>query len=248
MLTVGDRLPSFDLPAVAGWDEPRFTRVRSADLAGAWLVLFTWPMDFTSVCPTEIAAFSRKAADFRGLGAAVVGASVDSEHAHRAWRRMHPHLRHVEVPMMADVGRVLLGPLGVIDHRHHVALRSTFIVDPTGVIRHVSVHDLATGRSVDEVLRTLAALQANGPTPCGWQPGDELAEDVAPVTGEAATPDAQAATPDTRATPDTQPATSDEWAVGTSTVEDLTTAATAAAGRGGDTCATSGERTTAVER
>jgi alkyl hydroperoxide reductase subunit AhpC len=177
MLTVGDRFPPFDLPAVVGWDEPRVTRIRSEDVAGRWLVVFFWPMDFTSVCPTEIAAFSRLAPQFAALETELVGVSVDSEYAHRAWRRQHPHLRHVSVPMASDVGRQLVEALGIADRSRHVALRATFVVDPEGTIRHVSVHDLATGRSVDEVLRTVAALQAPAPTPCGWRPGDQLASD-----------------------------------------------------------------------
>lgn len=174
MLTVGDRFPPFDLPAVAGWEEPELTRVRSEGRGGRWLVVFFWPMDFTTVCPTEIYAFSRLAPEFDALDTDVVGVSIDSEFAHRAWRRQHPHLRHLHVPMAADVRRELVTACGVADPERGVALRATFVVDPGGVIRHVSVHDLATGRSVDEVLRTVGALQTPAPTPCGWRPGDEL--------------------------------------------------------------------------
>jgi alkyl hydroperoxide reductase subunit AhpC len=187
MLTVGDQFPSFDLPAVVGWEEPKFARVTSEDLAGQWLVVFFWPMDFTSVCPTEIAAFNRLAPEFAALDAALVGVSVDSEYTHRAWRRQHPHLRHLHVPMVSDTGRVLVDALGIADRDRRVALRATFIVDPDRRIRHVSVHDLATGRSVDEVLRTLAALKTAGPTPCGWRPGKPLASDAPAEASEPAT-------------------------------------------------------------
>ena len=186
MLTVGDRFPSFDLPAVSGWEEPAFTRVRSGDRAGRWLVIFFYPMDFTTVCPTEIYAFSRLAPEFDAFDTDVVGVSIDSEFAHRAWRLQHPHLRHLHIPLAADVRHDLVTACGVADPERGVALRATFVVDPGGVIRHVSVHDIATGRSVDEVLRTVGALQAPAPTPCGWRPGDELAPDVgdpAPVDG-----------------------------------------------------------------
>lgn len=174
MLTVGDSFPSFDLPAVVGWEEPVFGRVRSSDLQGRWALVFFWPMDFTTVCPTEISAFSRLAPEFEALDTVVVGVSIDSEHAHRAWRLQHPHLRHLAVPMASDLRRELVTATGVLDRDRGVALRATFVVDPEGVIRHVSVHDLATGRSVDEVLRTLAALQTRTATPCGWRPGDAL--------------------------------------------------------------------------
>lgn len=175
MLTVGDQFPPFDLAAVAGWEEPAFTRVRTEDYAGRWLVVFFWPMDFTSVCPTEVYGFDRAARDLDQLGASVVGVSVDSEHVHRAWRRQHPHLRHLSIPLASDVRRELVTATGVLDRSSGVALRATFLFDPAGVIRHVSVHDLGTGRSVGEVVRTLAALLSGGPTPCGWQPGDALA-------------------------------------------------------------------------
>lgn len=180
MLTVGDTFPPFDLPAVSGWDEPVFTRVRSGGRSGRWLVVFFWPMDFTTVCPTEIYAFSRLAPEFSALDTDVVGVSIDSEHAHRAWRRQHPHLRHLAIPMASDVKRELVTATGVADAERGVALRATFVVDPFDIIRHVSVHDLATGRSVDEVLRTVAALQTPAPTPCGWHPGDDIPGDDFP--------------------------------------------------------------------
>lgn len=177
MLTVGDTFPDFDLAAVVGRTDPRIEQVRRSDFAGRWLVAFFWPMDFTSVCPTEIFGFGRASARFGELGVDIVGGSVDSQHAHLAWRRTHPHLHDVPFPMLADVRRELTGPLGIIDAGTGVALRATFVVDPDARIRHVSVHDLRTGRNVEEVLRTVGALQAGAPTPCGWQPGDDtLAE------------------------------------------------------------------------
>ena len=176
MLTVGDPFPPFDLAAVTGWDEPTLSRVRSADLAGRWLVVFFWPMDFTSVCPTEVYGFDRAAPELSRLDTAVLGVSIDSAHVHLAWRRHHPHLRHLSIPLASDIKRELVTATGTFDRATGVALRATFVVDPGGTIRYVSVHDLGTGRNVDEVVRTVAALQSGGPTPCGWQPGDALAD------------------------------------------------------------------------
>ena len=173
MLTVGDRFPEFDLAAVSGEEEPAIVRVTSSDSTGRWLIVFCWPMDFTTICPTEIVGFGRVAGRLAELGTDVVGFSIDSEHAHLAWRRSQPHLRRLPIVLASDVKRELSSALGVLDRATGVALRATFVVDPTGVIRFVSVHDLATGRNVDEVVRTLEALQAGAPTPCGWQPGDE---------------------------------------------------------------------------
>ena len=100
------------------------------------------------------------------------GVSIDSEYVHLAWRGNHPDLRHLPFPMAADVKRELTGALGILDPDEGVALRATFIVDPEGIIRFVSVNDLDTGRNVDEVLRSLTAIQAGGLTSCGWRVGD----------------------------------------------------------------------------
>jgi peroxiredoxin (alkyl hydroperoxide reductase subunit C) len=173
MLTVGDRFPDFDLTAVVGRTDPAIGRVKRSDYAGRWLVVFFWPKDFTFVCPTEIAEFGHLEGAFAELGASVVGASVDNEYAHLAWRQHHPHLRSLPFPMAADLKRELSGALGILDRDEGVALRATFIVDPEGVIRFVSVNDLDTGRSAEEVLRSLAAMQSGGLTACEWRPGDE---------------------------------------------------------------------------
>jgi len=176
MLTIGDRFPEFDLAAVVGKNDPRIERVTSKDYEGKWLVAFFWPKDFTFVCPTEIAGFGKAAQRFADLGASIVGVSIDNEYVHLAWRQHHPHLRALPFPMAADLRRELTSELGILDKDEGVALRATFIVDPDGVIRFVSVYDLDTGRSVEEVLRTLEALQTGGLTACGWQRGDETLE------------------------------------------------------------------------
>lgn len=173
MLTVGHPLPDFRLPAVKAGPlraEP-FTEVRSEDYRGRWLVLFFWPMDFTFVCPTEIAEFGRKAAEFERRGAAVLGASTDTHPVHLAWRQHHRSLENLSIPMLADHRRELSGALGVLHPVEGVALRATFLVDPKGIIRWVNVNDLDVGRNVDETLRVLDALQTGEQTPVGWLPG-----------------------------------------------------------------------------
>jgi lipoyl-dependent peroxiredoxin subunit C len=171
MLTVGRKFPSFDLAAVDGTAAPRLTRVRSEDYAGGWLVVFFWPKDFTFVCPTEIAEFGHRQPGFAEAETRILGASIDSEYVHLAWREQHPDLARLPFPMASDLKRELATSLGILDEDEGVALRATFIVDPEGVIRFVSVHDLDTGRNVEEVLRTLLALQTGGLTSCGWQRG-----------------------------------------------------------------------------
>ena len=154
MLTVGDRLPSFSLQAVVGLEQGReFQPITHESFPGRWKVLFFWPMDFTFVCPTEIAAFGRRNGDFLDRDTQLLGASIDTEYVHLAWRKDHKDLKELPFPMLADTKRELSQALGVLHQEAGVALRATFIVDPEGVIRHVSVNDLSVGRSVDEVLR-----------------------------------------------------------------------------------------------
>ena len=173
MLTVGDRLPAFDLQAAVSLEKGReFMQIRNTSYPGQWLVLFAWPMDFTSVCPTEIAEFGNRYEDFRERDAQVLGMSTDTHFVHLAWRREHPDLKTLPFPMLADTKRELSNALGILHRGEGVPLRATFIVDPQGVIRWASVNDLSVGRNVDEVLRVLDALQTGELCPCNWKAGE----------------------------------------------------------------------------
>ena len=173
MLTVGDRLPQFSLKATVSEDlDTAFTTIDNQTYAGKWLVLFFWPKDFTFVCPTEIAEFGRKTGDFADRDTQVLGASVDSEFVHLAWRKDHKDLRGLPFPMLADIRKDLSAALGVLD-AEGVAKRATFIVDPQGIIRFASVTDMNVGRNVNEVVRVLDALQTDELCPCNWQPGQK---------------------------------------------------------------------------
>jgi lipoyl-dependent peroxiredoxin subunit C len=177
MLTVGDRLPAFKLQAVVGLEKGReFQDVTHESAPGKWKVVFLWPMDFTFVCPTEIAEFGKRNRDFQDRDAQVFGVSTDTHYVHLAWRQNHADLRDLPYPMLADTKRELSTALGVLHKEDGVPLRATFIVDPTGVIRHVSVNDLSVGRNVDEVLRVLDALQTDELCPCNWQKGQPTLE------------------------------------------------------------------------
>src|SRR3546814_475638 len=129
---------------------------------------------FTFVCPTEIAAFGRLNEEFADRDAQLLGLSIDSEFVHLAWKRDHEDLRDLAIPMLSDVKRELCTALGILDAKEGVALRATFIVDPEGVIRHVSVNDLNVGRNPQETLRILDALQTDELCPCNWQKGEEV--------------------------------------------------------------------------
>jgi len=177
MLTVGDKFPSFELQAVVSREKGReFQEITEKSHPGKWTVAFLWPMDFTFVCPTEIAEFGRRNRDFQDRDAQVLGVSTDTHFVHLAWRNSHEGLRDLPFPMVADTRRELSSALGVLHKQEGVPLRATFIVDPEGTIRFVSVNDLSVGRNVDEVLRVLDALQTDELCPCNWQKGEPTLE------------------------------------------------------------------------
>jgi peroxiredoxin (alkyl hydroperoxide reductase subunit C) len=182
MLTIGDSFPSFDLTAVkagaAGLIGPgdSFEQVSRASDPERWKIVFFWPKDSTFICPTEIAAFGRLHGEFASRNAVVYGVSTDSEFVNLHWRLQNNDRRHLPIPVLADLRRELSGALGILDAREGVALRTTFIFDPDGVIQWTSVNGLNVGRNPQEVLRVLDALQTGALCPCGWQPGGALLE------------------------------------------------------------------------
>jgi peroxiredoxin (alkyl hydroperoxide reductase subunit C) len=174
MYTIGQKFPEFHLKAVVSTDQASaFKEVNNATYKGKWLVVFAWPKDFTFVCPTEIAAFGKANRDFLDRDAQLLGMSTDSEFVHLAWRQHHPDLKDLPFPMLSDIKRELSFELGIINEAAGVCNRATFIVDPEGIIRFVSVNDLSVGRNVDEVLRVLDALQTDELCPCNWKKGQD---------------------------------------------------------------------------
>lgn len=172
MLSVGRKFPDFRLMGVISSEPGRaFQTFDGESFGGKWRVVFFWPKDFTFVCPTEIAGFARLDKEFRARDAQLLGVSVDSEYVHLAWRQQKEELKGLPFPMLADIKRELTGALGILDAEAGVAQRATFIVDPQGVIRFVYVTDLNVGRSPEEVLRVLDALQTDELCPCNWKSG-----------------------------------------------------------------------------
>ena len=135
--------------------------------------MFFWPKDFTFVCPTEIAAFGKLNREFADRDAVIYGVSTDSEFVHLAWRKDKEELRNLPFAMLSDIKRELTTELGVLDPEAGAAQRATFIVDPQGVIRFAYVTDLNVGRSPEEVLRVLDALQTDELCPCNWKKGED---------------------------------------------------------------------------
>jgi len=178
VLTIGDHFPQFALQAVKpgaeGLDlKTCFTEVTNKTDAGKWKIVFFWPKDFTFVCPTEIVAFGKLARDFADRDAVVYGVSTDNEFVHVNWRLNHADLRDLPIPMLSDIKRELAQACGILDKTEGVSLRATFIVDPQGIIRFVSVNDLSVGRNPAEVMRVLDALQSDELCPCNWNKGEE---------------------------------------------------------------------------
>jgi alkyl hydroperoxide reductase subunit AhpC len=174
MSGIGHRFPAFALTGVVSNDvQGAFQSFTHESFPGKWKVLFFWPKDFTFVCPTEIAAFGKLEKEFRARDAQLLGVSIDSEYVHLAWRREKAELQALPFPMLSDIKRELAGALGILDPEAGVAQRATFIVDPQGVIRFVYVTDLNVGRSPEEVLRVLDALQTDELCPCNWQRGED---------------------------------------------------------------------------
>ncbi len=176
MLGVGQKFPEYALSACVDTTRDMtkaFATITDKDYPGKWKIVFFWPMDFTFVCPTEIAAFGKLNAEFADRDTQLLGASTDSQFVHRAWRVDHEDLRDLPFPMLADVKRELSEALGILDPNAGVCQRATFIVDPDGVIRFVSVNDLSVGRNPHEVLRVLDALQTDELCPCNWEKGQE---------------------------------------------------------------------------
>ena len=174
MLTVGDKFPQWKLTATVALEKGKeFSELSNEQFKGKWQVYFFWPKDFTFVCPTEISEFGKKSKDFKDRDAVVIGGSTDNEFVHLAWRNNHPDLKNLPFPMLADRKHELGNALGVIDRNEGVYLRATFIVDPNGVIQWASVNNLNAGRNVDEVLRSLDAIQTDELCPCNWKKGEK---------------------------------------------------------------------------
>ncbi len=174
MLTIDDIFPDFELNAMVSTEVGKeFKKISSADIKNKWACVFFWPMDFTFVCPTEIADFGRKEEEFKKRNCLVLGCSVDSEFVHLAWKEQNKMLKeNVNFPLMSDVKRELTTALGVLN-AGGVADRATFIINPEGKIKFASVTDGKVGRNVDEVLRVLDALQTDKLCPCGWTAGEK---------------------------------------------------------------------------
>ena len=148
-----------------------------SDYRGKWLIFFFYPLDFTFVCPTEITALSERYDEIKKLDAEVLGCSTDSVHSHWAWLntpRDKNGIAGTKYPLVADFTKEVARAFGVLDESSGAAQRGLFIIDPDGVLRYAVVTADNVGRSVQETLRVLQALQAGGLCPVEWKPGQAL--------------------------------------------------------------------------
>lgn len=172
---VGRPAPDFSLETALG-DGSNFGKASLSDYKGKWLVFFFYPLDFTFVCPTEITALSEAYDQFKALNTEVLGCSVDSIHSHRAWintPRNDNGLGKLNFPLAADITKKTAKDYGVLIEEEGVALRGLFIIDPEGELKYQVVNHNDVGRSVEETLRVLQALQSGGLCPMNWKPGDK---------------------------------------------------------------------------
>lgn len=172
---VGQAAPVFDMPSTKNVEKLN-ENVKLSDYRGKWLVLLFYPLDFTFVCPTELTTFSDRYEDFLGIGADVIGVSTDSVHSHRAWLKTPRDKGGVEgltYPLASDITKQVARDYGVLIEEKGIALRGLFVIDPEGVLRYAVVHDLNVGRSAEETLRVIQALQTGGLCQAEWRPGQE---------------------------------------------------------------------------
>lgn len=156
-----------------------FGQFKMSEQRGRYTVLFFYPLDFTFVCPSEIIAFDKALPEFRQRNCDVVSISIDSKFSHLAWKNTpieHGGIGNVQFPMIADITKSISRDYGVL-FNDAIALRGLFLIDRNGVIRHSVVNDLPLGRSVEEVLRMVDALQffeKHGEVcPANWKPGKQ---------------------------------------------------------------------------
>lgn len=176
MPLVGHPAPDFDMLSTKNI-KTLAERVRLSDYRGKWLVLFFYPADFTFVCPTEILALNERLQEFKDLDAEVLGCSCDGVHSHKAWintPKSENGLGGLDYPLASDFTKTVARAYDVLVEETGESLRGLFIIDDEGILRYQVVHDMNVGRSVDETLRVLEALQAGGLCPADWKPGQQL--------------------------------------------------------------------------
>lgn len=177
MLQVNSPAPMFKGVALIGKE---FREVSLSDYLtqgekkGKWVVLFFYPLDFTALCPTEIKGFAHEYEEFKKRNTEVIGCSIDSHVCHKAWTEAPNGIGELPFPLLSDINKTFSKDYGVLLETKGFALRGTFIIDPNGIVQYMVIHNTNIGRSTDETIRVLDALQVGGLCPVNWKKGDKL--------------------------------------------------------------------------
>lgn len=172
---LNEAAPDFDAVTTYG-------RKKLADYKGKWLILFSHPADFTPVCTTEFMAFQARKPQFDALNCELLGLSIDSHHSHNAWVLNIKEKFNVDIefPIIADLDMKVATTYGMVHPgaADTSAVRATFIIDDKGVLRAMMYYPMSNGRSMDEFVRLVTAMQVSDANACatpeGWQPGDKV--------------------------------------------------------------------------
>jgi peroxiredoxin (alkyl hydroperoxide reductase subunit C) len=174
-----------DFTAQAVMADNCFADFTLSTLRGKYTLLFFYPLDFTFVCPSEILAFNRALGEFEKRNCQVVGISIDSHFTHLAWKNTpveNGGIGNIQFPLVADLDKKISQAYGVL-LPNGVALRGLFLIDKDGIVQHELVNNLSLGRSVDEAIRVLDALQFTEDhgevCPANWKPGEEAMKPTA---------------------------------------------------------------------
>jgi peroxiredoxin (alkyl hydroperoxide reductase subunit C) len=175
---VGREAPNFTAQAVL--PDGSFKPIKLSDFRGKYVILYFYPLDFTFVCPSEIIAFDNHLGEFKERNCEILGVSVDSHFTHHAWRNTPVDkggIGPIKYPLVADLTKSIARDYDVLTPDGAVAYRGLFLIDKNGIIRHQIVNDLPLGRSIDEAVRMLDALQFNETQgevcPANWRKGQE---------------------------------------------------------------------------
>lgn len=180
MVLVTKKAPDFTASAVTATGEIVKDFNLENHIKNKYAVVFFWPMDFTFVCPSEIIAFDHRIQEFKDLGVEVIGISMDSAFVHNAWRNTEVSaggIGKVRFPIVADVKHTIMQAYGIEHPETGVALRASFFIDKSGIVRHQVVNDLPIGRNIDEMIRVVEAFQFHEEhgevCPAQWKKGDQ---------------------------------------------------------------------------
>jgi len=169
MIQVNQSAPEFE--HVTAYKAGEFIKVSLSDFNGKWIALFFYPRDFTFICPTELRGFAENADKFAELGCEIVASSTDSEWSHKAW--FERDLSEVKYTVLADTTHEVASAYQVLNEGDGSSERGLFLIDPEGVVKYSLVSAGSVGRSVEETLRVLEALQTGELCPLGWKAGGE---------------------------------------------------------------------------